>query len=95
MKDDDANADGDSDESAEKPSFWKAFVRLLKNKLFMYNFFSGLFYVFAFMGFGTFMPKYIEYQFRKKGSRSSTYAGTVGTISKALGLLVSGFIISK
>ncbi len=86
-----SSGDGDGDRAdgeEEKPSFRKAFVRLLRNRLFMYNFFSGLFYVFAFMGFGTFMPKYIEYQFRKKGSTSSSYAGTVGTISKALGLLV-------
>jgi hypothetical protein len=47
------------------------------------------FYVFAFMGFGTFMPKYVEYQFRQKGSASSTFAGGVGTVSKAIGLLVS------
>ena len=46
------------------------------------------FYVFAFMGFGTFMPKYVEYQFRQKGSSSSTFAGGVGTVSKAIGLLV-------
>jgi hypothetical protein len=30
----------------------------------MWNFFSSIFIVFAFMGFGTFMPKYVEYQFR-------------------------------
>jgi hypothetical protein len=47
------------------------------------------FYVFAFMGFGTFMPKYVEYQFRQKGSASSTFAGGVGTVSKAIGLLVN------
>ena len=76
-------------------SFRKAMKRLLKNKLFMYNFFSSIFYVFAFMGFGTFMPKYVEYQFRKKGSTSSSFAGGIGTVSKALGLLVSGFLISK
>ncbi len=91
----DAIAGDDEGVKREKASFRKAFMRLLMNKLFMYNFFSSLFYVFAFMGFGTFMPKYIEYQFRKKGSTSSSYAGTVGTISKALGLLVSGFVISK
>ena len=79
----------------DKATFMAAFKRLLRNKLFMYNFFSSIFYVFAFMGFGTFMPKYIEYQFRKKGSRSSSLAGSVGTISKALGLLISGFLISR
>ena len=52
------------------------------------------FYVFAFMGFGTFMPKYVEYQFRQKGSASSTFAGGVGTVSKAIGLLVSAIFMA-
>ncbi|TRY69950.1 hypothetical protein TCAL_04473 [Tigriopus californicus] len=76
-------------------SFRASIMRLLKNKLFMYNFFSSIFYAFAFMGFGTFMPKYIEFQFRITGSNSSTYAGGIGTGSKAMGLLISGFLIAK
>ena len=70
-------------------------LRLLRNKLFMCNFFSSIFMVFAFMGFGTFMPKYMEYQFRMKGSSSSRFSGSVGTLSKAIGLLLSGFVVSK
>ena len=78
-----------------KEGFVKALKRLFSNKLFMFNFASNLFYVFAFMGFGTFMPKYVEFQFRKKGSSSSTFVGAVATLSKAFGLLVSGVAISK
>ena len=70
-------------------------MRLLTNKVFMFNFGSSLFYVFAFMGFGTFMPKYMEYQYRMKGSTSSAFAGAVGTVSKAIGLLISCFYISR
>ena len=44
--------------------FKAAMMRLMRNKLFMCNFFSNLFFVFAFMGFGTFMPKYMEFQVR-------------------------------
>lgn len=76
-------------------NFKDAFLRLLKNKLFMYNFFSAIFYVFAFVGFGTFMPKFVEYNFRVSSSASSSYAGAVGTVSKAIGLLISGWLISK
>jgi hypothetical protein len=82
-------------EDDQKEDFRTAIKRLLTNKIFMFNFASSLFYVFAFMGFGTFMPKYMEYQFRMKGSRSSTMAGAIGTVSKAIGLLLSGFAISK
>ena len=49
-------------ESSEKTrdAFFPALKRLLSNKLFMANFGSTIFFVFAFMGFGTFMPKYIS-----------------------------------
>jgi hypothetical protein len=51
-------------DSALRTNFKAALMRLLTNKLYMWNFFSSIFIVFAFMGFGTFMPKYVEYQFR-------------------------------
>ena len=69
----------------EKPAFKDALKRLLTNKVFMYNFGSSLFYVFAFMGFGTFMPKYIQYQYNTRGSTASGVSGMVGTVSKAIG----------
>lgn len=55
--------------------FLPALKRLLSNKLYVTNFFSTIFYVFAFMGFGTFIPKYLEYQFRIRASSSSGLAG--------------------
>lgn len=80
---------------SDKAQFIKAFKRLLTNKVFMYNFGSSLFFVFAFMGFGTFMPKFMEYNYRMKVSSSSAFSGGIGTISKAIGLLVSGWAISR
>ena len=53
-------------DSALRTNFQAALRRLLTNKLYMWNFFSSIFIVFAFMGFGTFMPKYVEFQFRSK-----------------------------
>ena len=79
----------------DKAQFKDALKRLLTNKVFMYNFGSSLFYVFAFMGFGTFMPKYIQYQYNTKGSTSSAVSGMIGTVSKAIGLLISGWAIQK
>merc|ERR1719322_84795 len=67
---------------ADKPQFKDALKRLLTNKVFMYNFASSLFYVFAFMGFGTFMPKYMQYQYNIRGSTSSAVTGMTGTVSK-------------
>jgi len=79
----------------ERDAFLPALKRLLSNKLYIWNFFSSIFYVFAFMGFGTFIPKYIEYQFRIRASRSSGIAGSAGTAAKAIGLIVSGWIVGK
>jgi len=82
-------------EAMKRNNFKDSFMRLLTNKLYIWNFFSSIFVVFAFMGFGTFMPKYIEFQFRQTGSRSSIYAGTFSTGSKAIGLIISGYLIGR
>jgi len=79
----------------ERDAFLPALKRLLSNKLYVWNFFSSIFYVFAFMGFGTFIPKYIEYQFRIRASRSSGLAGSAGTAAKAIGLIISGYIVGR
>jgi len=79
----------------DRDAFLPALKRLLTNKLYICNFFSTIFFVFAFMGFGTFMPKYIEYQFRTKASSSARGAGMAGTFTKAIGFMLSGWIIGK
>ena len=79
-------------EGSNKAGFVKAIKRLLTNKLFMYNFMSNIFFAFAFMGFGTFMPKFFELNFRRKRSSSAGFAGGIGTLSKGIGFLVSGLL---
>jgi len=83
------------DKGKTKDAFFPALKRLLGNKLFMANFGSTIFFVFAFMGFGTFMPKYIEYQFRQKASHSARASGLAGTMSKAVGFMLSGWLIGR
>ena len=77
-------------ETQNKDGFLSALKRLLTNKLFMYNFLSNIFFAFAFMGFGTFLPKFFELNFRTKRSSSAGFAGGIGTFSKGIGFLVSG-----
>ena len=77
-------------QQSSKQGFLVALKRLLSNKLFMYNFVSNVFYVFAFMGFGTFMPKFFELNFRIKRSSAAGTGGAIGTLPKGIGLLVSG-----
>merc|ERR1712223_337426 len=82
-------------EEFNRDSLLPASKRLLTNKLYVTNFFSTIFFVFAFMGFGTFMPKYIEYQFRQKASHSARASGLAGTMSKAVGFMLSGWLIGR
>jgi len=82
-------------EKKDRGAFIPALKRLLSNKLYVYNFFSSIFFVFAFMGFGTFAAKYIEYQFRITASGGARVSGSAGTAAKAIGFLISGWLIGK
>ena len=71
------------------------FKRLLMNKTLMLNNLAAVFYFFGYMPYWIFMPKYIETQYRQSASFSSLITGTVGLIFSAIGILLSGLIISK
>ena len=47
------------------------------------------------MGFATFMPKFIEYHYRKRASTSGYSGGISKTVSSVIGLLVSGWIMGR
>ena len=46
--------------------------RLLRCKVWVFNSLSTIFYLFGFIGFGTFVPKYFEYHFRRSASSSGS-----------------------
>lgn len=75
--------------------FMETLVRLLKNRIFMYNTFSSTFAMLGILGFWIFMPKYIETQFRKTASEANLITGTIGLLSTAAGVISSGALISK
>ena len=72
----------------------KCGLRLLHNKIYMWNLFSAVVAILAVSGMGTFFPKYLEYHFRQKASKSglSSLGGSIGT---GVGIVVSGYIISR
>lgn len=76
-------------------NFPAALKRLLKNKLLMFNIFSGIFYILGSGGFMTFMSKYMEVQFNKTKADSTIVAGPLNLFGMVIGLLVSGWFISK
>nr|XP_014103547.1 solute carrier organic anion transporter family member 74D-like [Bactrocera oleae] len=71
------------------------FKRLAMNKTLMCNNISSIFYYFGYTPYWIFTPKYIEVQYRQSASTSSIVTGTVALAFSALGVLISGFVISK
>ncbi|KAL7736165.1 hypothetical protein ACLKA6_003711 [Drosophila palustris] len=71
------------------------FKRLTTNKTYMCNTLSNIFYLIGYTPFWIFTPKYIEVQYRQSAATSSMVTGTVALAFSAIGVLLSGFIISR
>ncbi|XP_014259140.1 solute carrier organic anion transporter family member 4C1-like [Cimex lectularius] len=84
-----------SKKSTSIQDFKKTLLRLIKNPILMLNTTSSTFYILGMMGYFIFLPKYIEYQFHRTASNSSLITGLVGLICTAIGVLTSGYIVSK
>ncbi|XP_056646854.1 solute carrier organic anion transporter family member 74D [Diorhabda sublineata] len=73
----------------------KTFQRVMKNPILMMNNSAAVFYFLGYMPYWIFLPKYIETQYRQSASASSLITGSVGLIFSAIGILLSGIVISK
>ncbi|KAJ3639424.1 hypothetical protein Zmor_002785 [Zophobas morio] len=71
------------------------FKRLISNPTLMLNNFAAIFYFLGYMPYWIFLPKYIETQYRQSASASSLITGSAGLVFSAIGILLSGLIISK
>ncbi|KAH8369791.1 hypothetical protein KR093_000982, partial [Drosophila rubida] len=71
------------------------FKRLTTNRTYMCNTLSNIFYLIGYTPFWIFTPKYIEVQYRQSAATSSMVTGTVALAFSAIGVLLSGFIISR
>ncbi|CAB4060811.1 unnamed protein product [Lepeophtheirus salmonis] len=84
-------------ETPETASEWwdhtKSLVsRLLKNKIYIFNLCSNIAFLFGFMGFITFLPKFIKFNFRKSSSSSGLAGGASNLISSAIVADVVGIL---
>lgn len=75
--------------------FFTAFKRVITNKVLMYNIISAIFYILSSSGFITFFSKYMEVQFYKSSADATIIAGPLTLIGMVVGLLFSGWFISK
>lgn len=71
------------------------FKRLTGNQTLMLNNFAAVFYFLGYMPYWIFLPKYIETQYRQSASASNLITGTAGLIFSAIGVLLSGLVVSK
>jgi len=69
--------------------------RLAKNKIYIWNTISITLVLFGFIGFITFLPKYIEFHFHQKTSDSASYGSLVSAFASSIGLICSGFVMGR
>ncbi|XP_023159663.2 solute carrier organic anion transporter family member 74D [Drosophila hydei] len=75
--------------------FPRALMRLLRNKLLIFNISSGVFYILGATGFMTFLTKYMEVVFHKAAQSATIIVGPVSILGMIIGLFASGLVISK
>uniref|UniRef100_U5EK85 Solute carrier organic anion transporter family member n=1 Tax=Corethrella appendiculata TaxID=1370023 RepID=U5EK85_9DIPT len=73
----------------------QALMRLVRNKILLYNILSSVFYILGSTGYITFLSKYIEVQFHRAMAEATMITGPVTLIGIVSGLLISGKVISK
>ncbi|XP_066601245.1 solute carrier organic anion transporter family member 74D [Prorops nasuta] len=83
---------------AKKPSlrdFPKAVKKLLKNDILMFRTASSVLHILPIAGLYTFLPKYLESQFRLPAHHANMISGVGGILVMGLGIIISGFLILK
>lgn len=77
------------------PDFPRALIRLLRNKLLMYNNISSIFYILGASGFITYMGRVMEVQFNQTSASGSILTGPATILGMVIGFLASGYYITK
>uniref|UniRef100_A0A0C9RC20 Solute carrier organic anion transporter family member n=3 Tax=Braconidae TaxID=7402 RepID=A0A0C9RC20_9HYME len=85
-------------EDSKKPSlrdFPKAVKRLLKNDILMFRTASSVLHILPIAGLYTFLPKYLETQFRLPAHHANMISGVGGILVMGLGIIISGVFILR
>lgn len=75
--------------------FPKAVKRLLHNDILMCRTASSVLHILPIAGIYTFLPKYLESQFRMPAHAAAMISGVGGILVMGLGIIISGFFILK
>ncbi|XP_034940213.1 solute carrier organic anion transporter family member 74D [Chelonus insularis] len=85
-------------EDSKKPSlrdFPKAVKRLLRNDILMFRTASSVLHILPIAGLYTFLPKYLETQFRLPAHHANMISGVGGILVMGLGIIISGVFILR
>ncbi|XP_069675061.1 solute carrier organic anion transporter family member 74D [Periplaneta americana] len=75
--------------------FPKAVKRLLKNDILMFRTASSVLHILPIAGLYTFLPKYLESQFRLAAHAANMISGVGGILVMGLGIIISGVFILR
>lgn len=75
--------------------FPKAVKRLLKNDILMFRTASSVLHILPIAGLYTFLPKYLESQFRLAAHAAAMISGVGGILVMGLGIIISGVFILR
>ncbi|XP_043521603.1 solute carrier organic anion transporter family member 74D isoform X2 [Frieseomelitta varia] len=84
--------------SRESPLYFdfpKAVKRLLKNDILMFRTASSVLHILPIAGLYTFLPKYLESQFRMPAHHANMISGVGGILVMGLGIIISGVFILR
>lgn len=70
-------------------------MRLLRNKLLVFNNIASIFYILGSSGYITFMGRMMEVQFNTSSHGGSIITGPITIFGMTIGLLTSGYVITK
>lgn len=80
---------------ADDSSFFNTIKRLLNNRILICRIASTVFHTLPVSGLYTFLPKYLEYQFRITASDASFVSGIAGILVMGFGIFTSGIYMRK
>lgn len=84
-----------SDRAADDSSFLRTIERLLRNRILLCRIASTVFHILPVSGLYTFLPKYLEYQYRITASDASFISGIAGIMVMGLGIFSSGIYMRR
>ncbi|XP_075153050.1 organic anion transporting polypeptide 33Ea [Haematobia irritans] len=85
----------DKPEFPQLKDFPRALMRLLRNKLLMFNITSGIFYILGASAIMTFLTKYMEVQFHENSQSATIVVGPINILGIVVGFIGSGLILTK